>query len=68
MSLGDPSRTIALLWLSPVRVGLPALVMLIASLNYPDVKPLPVVAAYLLLSNLAVIPYLRWRRPRRGEA
>lgn len=47
---------------------LPALVMLIASLNYPDAKPLPVVAAYLLLSNLAVIPYLRWRRPRRGEA
>jgi hypothetical protein len=40
-------------------------VMLIASLNYPDAKPLPVVGAYLLLSNLAVIPYLHWRTPRR---
>ncbi|HKX54238.1 MAG TPA: bile acid:sodium symporter [Nitrosospira sp.] len=39
----------------------PALVLLIASLNYPAAKPLPVVAAYLLFSNLAAIPYLRWR-------
>lgn len=39
----------------------PALVLLIASLNYPAARPLPVVAAYLLFSNLAAIPYLRWR-------
>ncbi|WON74331.1 hypothetical protein [Nitrosospira sp. Is2] len=39
----------------------PALVLLIASLNSPGIKPLPVVAAYLLFSNLAAIPYMRWR-------
>jgi BASS family bile acid:Na+ symporter len=39
----------------------PALVLLIASLNSPGVKPLPVVAAYLLFSTLAAIPYMRWR-------
>jgi bile acid:Na+ symporter, BASS family len=43
----------------------PALVLLIASLNFPKAKPLPVVAAYLLFSNLAAIPYMRWRKPRR---
>ncbi len=43
----------------------PALVMLIASLNFPNAKPLPVVAAYLVFSNLAAIPYMRWRAAER---
>ena len=43
----------------------PALVMLIASLNFPSAKPLPVVAAYLVFSNLAAIPYMRWRAAER---
>ena len=43
----------------------PALVMLIASLNFPGAKPLPVVAAYLVFSNLAAIPYMRWRAAER---
>jgi BASS family bile acid:Na+ symporter len=39
--------------------------MLIASLNFPNAKPLPVVAAYLVFSNLAAIPYMRWRAAER---
>jgi hypothetical protein len=41
--------------------------LLIASLNFPNAKPLPIVAAYLLASNLAVIPYMRWRKTQRGD-
>jgi BASS family bile acid:Na+ symporter len=44
----------------------PALVLLIASLNYAGAKSLPVVAAYLLFSNLAAIPYMFWRASRRA--
>jgi bile acid:Na+ symporter, BASS family len=40
----------------------PALALLIASLNFPDARPLPIVAAYLLFSNVAAIPYVRWRK------
>jgi BASS family bile acid:Na+ symporter len=44
----------------------PALVLLIASLNYAGPQSLPVVAAYLLFSNLAAIPYMFWRASRRA--
>ena len=44
----------------------PALGLLIASLNFPNAKPLPIVVAYLLAANLAVIPYMRWRKTQRG--
>lgn len=40
----------------------PGLGMLIASLNFPNVKPMPVVVAYLLVSNLTVLPYRQWRK------
>lgn len=46
---------------------LPALAMLIASRNFPNAKPLPVVAAYLLVSNLTALPYLFWRKKRGGD-
>jgi bile acid:Na+ symporter, BASS family len=36
--------------------------LLIASLNFPNAKPLPIVVAYLLISRAAVIPYIRWRK------
>lgn len=39
----------------------PAIAVLVASLNFPNVKPLPLVAAYAVASTLAVIPYMRWR-------
>jgi BASS family bile acid:Na+ symporter len=42
----------------------PALALLVASLNFPNSKPLPVVVAYLICSGLAAIPYLRWRKSR----
>jgi len=42
----------------------PGLAMLVASLNFPNAKPLPVVVAYLLISTLAAIPYLQWRKGR----
>lgn len=44
----------------------PALGLLIASLNFPNAKPMPIVVAYLLISNLAAIPYMRWRKTQRG--
>ena len=34
----------------------PALALLIASLNFPNAKPLPIVVSYLLISALTVIP------------
>lgn len=40
----------------------PGLGLLIASQNFPYDKPLPVVVAYLLISNLTALPYLRWRK------
>jgi len=40
----------------------PGLGLLIASLNFPNARPLPIVAAYVLISSVAVIPYMRWRR------
>jgi bile acid:Na+ symporter, BASS family len=43
----------------------PALGLLVASLNFPNAKPQPLVAAYLLASTVAVIPYLRWRKSQR---
>ena len=46
---------------------LPALAMLIASVNFPDAKPLPVVAAYLFVSNLTALPYVIWRKKRRAD-
>jgi len=42
----------------------PALAMLVASQNFPDAKPLPIIAAYLVVSNLTAIPYLLWRKKR----
>jgi bile acid:Na+ symporter, BASS family len=40
----------------------PGLALLIASLNFPNAKPLPLVAAYLIASGLVAVPYLRWRK------
>ena len=40
----------------------PGLVILIASLNFPKAKPLPIVVAYLLVSGVVVLLYIRWRR------
>jgi bile acid:Na+ symporter, BASS family len=60
----DPSDRTTLALACATR--LPALAMLIASLNFPNAKPLPVVAAYLLVSNLTALPYLFWRKERRG--
>jgi bile acid:Na+ symporter, BASS family len=40
----------------------PALALLIASLNFPDAKPMPIVVTYVLVSNLATFPYVRWRK------
>ena len=40
----------------------PGLGLLIASLNFPKARPLPIVVAYLLISSVAVIPYMRWRK------
>jgi len=40
----------------------PGLALLVASLNFPNAKPLPIVVAYVLISSLTVIPYMRWRK------
>jgi BASS family bile acid:Na+ symporter len=42
----------------------PALGLLIASLNFPNAKPLPLVVAYVLTSTLTAFPYIRWRKTR----
>jgi BASS family bile acid:Na+ symporter len=46
----------------------PALGLLIASVNFPNAQPQPIVVAYLLISTVVAIPYLRWRKAqaRRG--
>ena len=44
----------------------PALGLLIASLNFPNAKPMPIVVAYLLIANLTVMPYMRWRKSQQG--
>jgi BASS family bile acid:Na+ symporter len=43
----------------------PALALLVASLNFPNGKPLPIVVSYLLVSAVTVIPYMRWRKSQR---
>ena len=45
----------------------PGLGLLIASVNYPNAKPLPVVVAYLLISNLIVLPYRHWRKTQHAQ-
>jgi bile acid:Na+ symporter, BASS family len=45
----------------------PALGLLIASLNFPNAKPLPIVVSYLLIAAVTVMPYMRWRKGQRGE-
>ena len=40
----------------------PALGLLVASLNFPNAKPMPIVVAYLLIANLTAMPYMRWRK------
>jgi BASS family bile acid:Na+ symporter len=40
----------------------PGLGLLIASVNYPNAKPLPLVVAYGLISTLTVLPYRRWSK------
>lgn len=45
----------------------PGLGLLIASLNFPNVKPMPVVVAYLLISNLIVLPYRHWRKTQHAQ-
>ena len=43
----------------------PGLALLVASVNFPNGNPLPVVVAYVLISSAAVFPYSRRRaRPR----
>jgi len=56
----DPNDRTALAMICSARF--PALVLLIATLNFPGAKPLPFVVTYLLVSNLATIPYVRWRK------
>jgi BASS family bile acid:Na+ symporter len=60
----DPNDRTALALVCATRF--PALVLLIASLNFPKAKPLPVVAAYLVFSTIVTIPYIRWRKSRLG--
>lgn len=60
----DPNNRTTLALVCATRS--PALGLLIASLNFPNAKPLPIVAAYLLVSNLVAIPYTRWRKNQRG--
>ena len=60
----DPSDRTTLALACATRF--PALGLLIASLNFPNAKPLPIVVTYLLACNLAVIPYMRWRKTQRG--
>jgi BASS family bile acid:Na+ symporter len=43
----------------------PALGLLIASLNFPNAKPLPIVVSYMLISALSVMSYIRWRKSQR---
>ena len=49
----------------------PALAMLIAAAGFPQVRALPAVIAYLLISTLVALPYVLWRRrahrPRAGD-
>lgn len=59
----DPGNRTTLALVSAIRF--PALGLLIASLNFPRAKPLPLMAASLLLANLAVIPYVWWRKRQR---
>ena len=40
----------------------PALGVLIATLNFPDGNPLPLVVGYLLITHLTVLPYMSWRK------
>jgi BASS family bile acid:Na+ symporter len=44
----------------------PALALLIVAVNTPDARPLSAVAAFLLASNLAAIPYMVWRKGGRA--
>jgi len=45
----------------------PGLGLLIASQNFPNAKPLPVVVAYLLISTLTVLPYWQWRKGQQAQ-
>jgi len=56
----DPNDRITLALACATRF--PGLGLLIALLNFPNTKPLPIVVAYLLISSVAVIPYMRWRK------
>lgn len=40
----------------------PALGLLVASMNFPGAKPMPIVITYILTSSLTVIPYMQWRK------
>ena len=60
--LGGPAPTDRTTLAVACATRFPGLGLLIASLNFPNAKPLPIVVAYLLISTLAVIPYLRWRK------
>lgn len=45
----------------------PGIGLLIAAQNFPNVKPLPVVVVYVLISTLTALPYLRWRKAQHVE-
>ncbi|TPW14937.1 MAG: hypothetical protein FD129_988 [bacterium] len=45
----------------------PGLAVLVAQLNFPNARPLPIVVAYLLISSLAVLPYIKWRQSRQPD-
>lgn len=64
--LGGPDPTDRTTLAVACATRFPALGLLIASVNFPNARPQPIVAAYLLASTVAVIPYLRWRKAQRG--
>ncbi|MBZ4415938.1 symporter [Myxococcus sp. RHSTA-1-4] len=43
-------------------VGNPAIAMFVASVSYPEMNLLPIMAAFVLLRTLALLPYKRWSR------
>jgi BASS family bile acid:Na+ symporter len=46
----------------------PALAVLIIAVNLPEARPLAAIAAFLLASNLAAIPYMVWRKKKGATA
>ena len=47
--------------------GNPALALAIAKESFSSTPALPIIAAFLLLRTLALLPYLRWARAQVGQ-